>query len=40
MDDKELYERGLKLRVEMFGREVVDKRMNAFGEFGQPRSTS
>jgi 4-carboxymuconolactone decarboxylase len=36
MDDKELYERGLKLRVEMFGREAVDKRMNAFGEFGMP----
>ena len=36
MDDKELYERGLKLRVEMFGREAVDKRMNAFGEFGKP----
>ena len=36
MDDKELYERGLKLRVEMFGREAVEKRMNAFGEFGKP----
>lgn len=36
MDDKELYERGLKLRVEMFGREAVDKRMNAFGDFGKP----
>ena len=36
MDDKELHERGLKLRVEMFGREAVDKRMNAFGEFGKP----
>ena len=29
MDDKELYERGLKLRVEMFGREAVDKRRAA-----------
>ena len=36
MDDKDLYERGLKLRVEMFGREAVDRRMNAFGEFGKP----
>jgi hypothetical protein len=24
MDDKELYERGLKLRVDMFGREAVE----------------
>jgi len=36
MDEKDLHERGLKLRVEMFGREAVDKRMNAFGEFGKP----
>lgn len=36
MDDKDLHERGLKLRTEMFGREAVDKRMNAFGEFGKP----
>jgi len=36
MDDKDLYERGLKLRIAMFGRETVDKRMNAFGEFGKP----
>lgn len=36
MDDQERYERGLKLRVEMFGREAVEKRMNAFGEFGKP----
>src|SRR6478609_8819730 len=36
MDDKDLYERGLKLRTEMFGREAVDKRMNAFGDFGKP----
>ena len=36
MDDKELHERGLKLRVDMFGREAVDKRMNAFGDFGKP----
>ena len=36
MDEKELHERGLKLRVDMFGREAVEKRMNAFGEFGKP----
>jgi len=36
MDDKQQYERGLKLRTEMFGREAVEKRMNAFGEFGKP----
>src|SRR5437899_7519007 len=36
MDDKELYDRGLKLRIDMFGREAVDKRMNAFGDFGKP----
>jgi 4-carboxymuconolactone decarboxylase len=36
MDDKEREERGLKLRTEMFGREAVEKRMNAFGDFGKP----
>ena len=36
MDDKEQYERGLKLRIEMFGREAVEKRMSAFGDFGKP----
>jgi 4-carboxymuconolactone decarboxylase len=36
MDEKELHERGLKLRIDMFGREAVDKRMNSFGEFGKP----
>ena len=36
MDEKELHERGLKLRIEMFGREAVEKRMNAFGDFGKP----
>lgn len=36
MDDKEQAERGLKLRIEMFGRDVVEKRMNAFGDFGKP----
>lgn len=36
MDDKDLHARGLKLRTEMFGREAVEKRMGAFGEFGKP----
>jgi len=36
MDEKELHERGLKLRIDMFGREAVEKRMNSFGEFGKP----
>ena len=36
MDTQDLYERGLKLRTQMFGREAVEKRMNAFGDFGQP----
>jgi 4-carboxymuconolactone decarboxylase len=36
MDTQELHERGLKLRTDMFGREAVEKRMVAFGEFGKP----
>jgi 4-carboxymuconolactone decarboxylase len=36
MDEQELHDRGLKLRVEMFGREAVEKRVNALGEFGKP----
>jgi 4-carboxymuconolactone decarboxylase len=36
MDTRELGERGLKLRREMFGNEAVEKRMDAFGEFGAP----
>ena len=36
MDTQDLHDRGLKLRREMFGREAVEKRMNAFGAFGQP----
>ena len=34
--DNDQHARGLKLRTEMFGREAVEQRMNAFGEFGQP----
>jgi 4-carboxymuconolactone decarboxylase len=36
MDQDEQYERGLRLRTEMFGGEAVEKRMNAFGAFGKP----
>jgi 4-carboxymuconolactone decarboxylase len=36
MDTREQHERGLKLRTELFGREAVEARMNAFGAFGQP----
>ena len=36
MDMSEQHERGLALRNEMFGREAVEKRTNAFGAFGQP----
>jgi 4-carboxymuconolactone decarboxylase len=36
MDTRDLYEKGLKLRRQMFGKEAVDKRMNAFGAFGEP----
>ncbi len=35
-DEGDQYQRGLKLRTEMFGRDAVDKRMAAFGEFGKP----
>jgi 4-carboxymuconolactone decarboxylase len=36
MDTQDLHDRGRKLRVEMFGSEAVEKRSNAFGEFGKP----
>jgi 4-carboxymuconolactone decarboxylase len=36
MNDTDQHERGLKLLTEMFGRAAVEKRMNAFGEFGKP----
>ena len=36
MDIKEQHDRGLALRTELFGREAVEKRSNAFGEFGKP----
>lgn len=33
---RELYDRGLKLRQAMYGKDMVEKRMNAFGKFGEP----
>ena len=36
MDIQEQHERGLALRRELFGREAVEKRTSAFGEFGKP----
>jgi 4-carboxymuconolactone decarboxylase len=36
MNEEDLHNRGLKLRIDMFGREAVEKRMSAFGEFGKP----
>jgi len=36
MDTQELHDRGLTLRRQMFGREAVEKRMHAFGDFGKP----
>ena len=36
MDIQEQHDCGLALRTEMFGREAVEKRMNAFGDFGKP----
>src|ERR1700675_4778268 len=36
MNENDQHDRGLKLRTEMFGREAIEKRMSAFGEFGKP----
>jgi 4-carboxymuconolactone decarboxylase len=36
MDAQEQHDRGLALRTELFGREAVEQRMAAFGEFGKP----
>ena len=36
MDTQEQHDRGLALRTEMFGREAVERRTAAFGEFGKP----
>ena len=36
MDTQDQHDRGLALRTQLFGREAVETRMNAFGEFGKP----
>jgi len=36
MDTRELADKGLRLRKEMFGEAAVEKRMTAFGSFGEP----
>ena len=36
MDTRELNERGLKLRKEIFGEAAVNARMGALGDFGKP----
>ncbi len=36
MDTRDQYERGLRLRRKMFGREAVARRMDALGRFGEP----
>src|SRR5882672_8434857 len=36
MDTSELSNKGLKLRQDMFGKDAVAQRMNAFGAFGEP----
>jgi len=36
MDLQELYRRGLAIRKEIFGKEAVEKRMAAVGDYGAP----
>src|SRR5215468_5878710 len=36
MDTRDLYEKGLKLRRQIFGEEAVEQRMKSFGAFGEP----
>jgi 4-carboxymuconolactone decarboxylase len=36
MDTRDLADKGRKLREEMFGKEAVEQRMQAFGAFGEP----
>ena len=36
MDVRDLHDKGLELRREMFGAAAVEQRMNAFGAFGEP----
>jgi 4-carboxymuconolactone decarboxylase len=36
MDTEQLYQKGLKLRRQLFGSDAVEQRMQAFGAFGEP----
>jgi 4-carboxymuconolactone decarboxylase len=36
MDTRDLADKGRKLREEMFGKDAVEQRMQAFGAFGEP----
>jgi 4-carboxymuconolactone decarboxylase len=36
MDERDMHEKGLSIRKEMFGADVVERRMAAAGEFGAP----
>jgi 4-carboxymuconolactone decarboxylase len=36
MDTREQHDLGLSLRQQLFGREAVETRMSAFGDFGKP----
>jgi 4-carboxymuconolactone decarboxylase len=36
MDTRELADKGLNLRKELFGEQAVEQRMQAFGDFGEP----
>lgn len=36
MDDLDMHQKGMDIRKEIFGAEVVDKRMASAGEFGAP----
>jgi 4-carboxymuconolactone decarboxylase len=36
MDSQEQHDKGLALRAQMFGRDAVEKRSAAFGDFGKP----
>src|SRR5215472_6040802 len=39
MDTRDLHDKGMKLRREMFGRDAVEQRMTALGAFGEPLKT-
>ena len=39
MTDEQMYQTGLKIRKEIFGAEVVERRASSLGEFGAPLQT-